>query len=83
MTHRLCSRLRKVAKECELSRPIALLVIGRYALNMKDYSGAIEYLEQAAEAAEDHDMETYKVSATWLVDRATFETNKQIEESFV
>lgn len=74
MAHRLCTRLRKVAKVCELARPIAYLVIGRYTLNMKEFSRAIHYLEQATEAAEEHGMETYKVKATWLIDRATYET---------
>lgn len=44
-THRLCTCLRKVAKVCELARPTAFLIIGRYTLNMKEYTKAIDYLE--------------------------------------
>ena len=97
LTHRLCNCLRKVAKSCELARPIALLVIGRYTLNMKEYTKAVDYLEQvclpfpclfttntttqAAESAEECSLESYKIQASWLIDRAEFESTRKDSDS--
>ena len=44
--HKLCNCLRKVARDCELARPITYLTIGRYALAMKEYQRAIIYFEK-------------------------------------
>lgn len=80
MTHRLCYILRKVGKFCELARPVSYMVIGRYALNMGDHDRAIDYLEMAAESAEDCKVDTYKVQASCLIDRARFESQNVIDD---
>jgi len=71
--HRLCSVLRRVAKDIELALPVCYLTLGQYSLAMREPVRAIHYFDKATFAAERLGMESYKIKAAKLIERAEFE----------
>mmetsp|Transcript_17567 Transcript_17567/g.68137 ORF Transcript_17567/g.68137 Transcript_17567/m.68137 type:complete len:825 (-) Transcript_17567:73-2547(-) len=59
----LCEALRRVAKECELARPISLLAEGEAASLRDDHELASQYLQRAAMYADKLDMPMYQAQA--------------------
>lgn len=59
----LCDALRRVAKECELARPISLLAEGEAAALRDDHELASQYLQRAALYADKLDMPMYQAQA--------------------